>query len=613
MKKITLIKALILFFLISPVYARSDDSLCEAAKDIAKKAEELSKKDKKESLTLFIKAKRLCDRPEYDYNLGIAYWRYGAPEKAVESMYGAVSKKKNPKWLNNLSFMLIKTGKNKNDALKFAGEAYESDKNNPSYAETFIQANLYYGNEFEAVKLAKNFYEKWPSNEKISDIKNIAYEKYLTKYLTYIKNNNYEKGIAGLEKASDIIPGAARGYALSLLSSGKNEEALHAASEAEKKFKNKDEVKGLFDEISNKTVKKFYDEFQAGNEKKAIALSKNFADRYPDSKIAKETYNRILNAFINAADVSVPDSVQIVQSEKINKDSDAILASLFEKSKSDENNYDLVSDIEKNIPKTKIRNSDGVAVVIGNRRYEKYNKGIKDVVYAERDAAVMKKYLINTLGFEEENIIYHLNATSGDLRDIFGTKENRNGKLARYIREKRSDVFIYYSGHGAPGPKGDSSYLVPVDASADFIANNGYSLDLFYEQIDRLEAKSVMVVLESCFSGDSDAGPLFENISPALVKNISPVENVKNASVFCSADKNQVATWYPEKRHGMFTYFFLKGLSGNADKNKDNQISVNELYGYLSGEVKYWAGRKSNRTQTPVFKGDTKRIVAVLK
>jgi uncharacterized caspase-like protein len=154
---------------------------------------------------------------------------------------------------------------------------------------------------------------------------------------------------------------------------------------------------------------------------------------------------------------------------------------------------------------------------------------------------------------------------------------------------------------------------VPVDASADFIANNGYSLDLFYEQIDSLEAKSVMVVLESCFSGDSDAGPLFENISPALVKNISPVENVKNASVFCSADKNQVATWYPEKRHGMFTYFFLKGLSGNADKNKDNQISVNELYDYLSGEVKYWAGRKSNRTQTPVFKGDTKRIVAVLK
>ena len=592
-------------------HSHADDSLCPVAKDISKKAYGLLKTDIKESLKLFIKAQKICPEPEYDYNLSIAYWKYGAPEKAVSSMYRALEKKSYSQWENSLAFMLIKTGKDPKKALFYAKKAFKANENNPAFADTLVKANLFAGNYFEALKLADESGRKWSSNEKILASKNFVFQKYLTTYLECLKNNEYEKGVNGLKKASDIIPGAAKAFCFALFAGGKNEAALLAAKNAEKKFNGSHEVKGLFDEVIKKVARGFYDEFQSGNDKKALALSKKFSDKYPHSKIAKETYERIFNAFLNSEDVSVPASVAIAENENIKTDSDALMSSLFADNKKDEK-IDLIPDIEKNIPVTKVRNANAVAVVIGNKRYKKFNKGINDVVYAERDAAIIKKYLIKTLGFEEENIIYYLNTTSSDLRDIFGTRANRRGKLSRFVRKNESDVFIYYSGHGAPGADGRSSFLVPVDASADFVANNGYPLDLFYEQIENLGAKSIMVVLESCFSGDSASGALFKNISPALVQNISPVKKIENALVLCSADKDQVATWYPEKRHGLFTYFFLKGLSGKADKNRDKKISLKEISKYLDYEVPHWAGRKSNRTQTPVYRGDMDKVIAVL-
>jgi len=217
------------------------------------------------------------------------------------------------------------------------------------------------------------------------------------------------------------------------------------------------------------------------------------------------------------------------------------------------------------------------------------------------------------LGYKPENIIYRINQTSGDLRNIFGTRANPEGMLHRYIRDGESDVFIYYVGHGAPGPDGSSAYLVPVDAQADYIANNGYDLDHFYQVLTNLPARRITVVLDSCFSGDSAGGPLFKKISPAMLRDVRPVREIENSVVFAGADKGQVATWYTQKRHSMFTYFFLKGLGGAADIDGNNVITSGELGDYLQKEVPYYAGREANRTQTPLVMGNRSTVIAELK
>ena len=47
--------------------------------------------------------------------------------------------------------------------------------------------------------------------------------------------------------------------------------------------------------------------------------------------------------------------------------------------------------------------------------------------------------------------------------------------------------------------------------------------------------------------------------------------------------------------HGVFTYYLLKGLKGEADYNKDKSISIKEIYEYVRDNVK----RETNGAQIP--------------
>ncbi|MCD6116722.1 caspase family protein, partial [bacterium] len=172
-------------------------------------------------------------------------------------------------------------------------------------------------------------------------------------------------------------------------------------------------------------------------------------------------------------------------------------------------------DVDKTIPKVYASNRYGVAVIIGNQEYS--NRDIPDVDYAVKDAAAMKKYLINMLGYREENIIYVENAQKTDFESIFGTDTEFHGKLYNYVRPNESDIFIYYSGHGAPDLSSKKAYFMPSNSDPNYVKIYGYPLDVFYKNIDKIPAKSITVVLDACFSGGSQQGMLIKNASPMYI------------------------------------------------------------------------------------------------
>ena len=263
----------------------------------------------------------------------------------------------------------------------------------------------------------------------------------------------------------------------------------------------------------------------------------------------------------------------------------------------------LLSDIDKNLPIANVNNTNAIAVIIGNSNYA----NTKSVAYAISDAQSMKNYLINVLGFKEGNILFKENATLGDFNTLFGTKENQKGRLANTIKENISDVFIFYAGHGAPGLKDNKGYFVPVECNPNYVENSGYSLDVFYQNLAQLKAKSLTIVLDACFSGAN----VFDKISPLTIKVIDPVLTIKNAVVIASSSGTEVSTWYDEKQHGMFTYFFLKAIQDkdHSDKNKDGVLTYQELYDYVSDRnegVPYQAARIHGIEQHPTITGDMK-------
>ena len=263
----------------------------------------------------------------------------------------------------------------------------------------------------------------------------------------------------------------------------------------------------------------------------------------------------------------------------------------------------LSVDIWNNLPDTQARNPDAVAVVVGIRDY--FNPDVPNVQFAKRDATIMRRYLTDVLGYREANILPRnpdQTMTVGALKTLI------RRQLPDYLRDG-SDVLVYFSGHGAPSTGEDPhAYLVPADADPNVVTDdNAYRLNRFYadlvETAEEHDAGSLTVVLDACFTGRSGSGDmLIRQASPLTLSVENPVLAYENGTAFTASASDQLATWYPEKRHGMFTYFFLKGLKGAADADGNGQITVAELERYLTDEndgVPYWSRRIHSRPQTP--------------
>ena len=261
------------------------------------------------------------------------------------------------------------------------------------------------------------------------------------------------------------------------------------------------------------------------------------------------------------------------------------------------------SDVDINIPENKIEKPSAFAVVIGNANYQR----TKNVNYAINDAQTIKKYLIDALGYKEGNIFYIENATKSNFETYFGTEKNPQGKLYNNLQPEKSDVFIYYAGHGAPSIKDKKGYFIPVDCDPQYIEQGGYSLDLFYANLAKLPAKSITCIIDACFSG----AEIYEDISPIVVTVTNPLLQIKDCVVLSSSAGSQVSSWYNEEQHGLFTYFFLKALKDKdkSDKNKDNKLTYQEIYDYISNNVEgvpYHARKLHNVEQTPTIEGTGK-------
>lgn len=242
-------------------------------------------------------------------------------------------------------------------------------------------------------------------------------------------------------------------------------------------------------------------------------------------------------------------------------------------------------------PRRKIKHKDGYAIVIGIEKY----RDLPQVEFAERDAQVIREYLINTMGFPEENIVTLLNerALKSDLEKYFESWIKNN-------TDKDSTLFIYYAGHGAPSLKDSKAYLVPYDGDPNYPEKTCYPLDSLYTSLNKLPSKEIIVVMDSCFSGAGGRSVIAKGTRPMYISVENPVLARGNTVVVTAANEKQIASLYPEARHGLFTYFFLKGLKGEADLDSDGWIELKELFDYIKPEVTKIAHRM-NREQTPVI------------
>jgi tetratricopeptide (TPR) repeat protein len=217
------------------------------------------------------------------------------------------------------------------------------------------------------------------------------------------------------------------------------------------------------------------------------------------------------------------------------------------------------------------------AVIIGVSKYPNLPAD-RQLQFTERDAQSIYTALISPEGgnFKVENIkvLTGAKATLASVRQAIGT-------WLPSVAQGDDRVVIYFAGHGfIYGGKG---YLAPYDFNPNKIAATGYPMDELGATIGgKIHAKWKILLTDACHSGA---------ISPEDTESLNHGLSNLNQSLFSlTASRDRESSYEVaslEGGHGVFTYYLVKGLEGEADTlPQDGKVSADELAEYVHTQVR---------------------------
>jgi hypothetical protein len=257
----------------------------------------------------------------------------------------------------------------------------------------------------------------------------------------------------------------------------------------------------------------------------------------------------------------------------------------------------------KQVPPSEAFRKDAIGIVIGVEDYRYFTSA----PYADNDADLMQKYFNRVLGIEKV-FTYKDEEVSGFFFENMFHPDF--GELQKAVNEGETEIFVFYSGHGMPSKNGERVYLLPSDGRLEALSRQGYDLNNLYANLNALNAKSVTIFIDACFSGVSRASENYDLENLVAMKGVSIKPKLKqpwvdnpNFTVFTSSAFNETSLGFDASESGLFTYFVCAGLLGEADNDLDGMVTTGELKDYVIENVIETSVKIRGR-QTPRFYGN---------
>jgi WD40 repeat protein len=252
------------------------------------------------------------------------------------------------------------------------------------------------------------------------------------------------------------------------------------------------------------------------------------------------------------------------------------------------------------------RNRDDVAVIIGVENYAK----IPVAEFAGNDAKVFFDFATNVLGVPQARtkLLVDQDATRNEILKTF------SNWLKSTVIPGDSRVYVFFSGHGTSSADGLTSYLLPVDGDPSLLDDTAISRDRFWQDLSDANAASVTVFLDTCYSGVSRSGEALTPGTRGVIVRERPLAGLpSNLSVLSAASLDEVSIGLKERSHGLFSYYLMRALEGEADEpphgNGNGELTLDEIIGYVRPNVRRTA-TKDGHKQTPQLIGTKETIVA---
>jgi hypothetical protein len=245
------------------------------------------------------------------------------------------------------------------------------------------------------------------------------------------------------------------------------------------------------------------------------------------------------------------------------------------------------------------KNPRAVALIIGVDQYE----SIPRAEFAENDARTFHDYAVKALGVPSDRVML---LAGKEARRLSVEKALQNW-VKPLLAKGDSDVTVFFSGHGLASDDGRDLFLLPYDGDRSLLAQSAIRRRELVDTLLEAGAASVTMFLDTCYSGGTRGGEsLIADARPVLLvaKDGAIPDKV---TILAAAGNDQLSSNLVPAKHGLFSYFLMKGLEGDASPGQ-RSITAAQLAGYLADQIPPEAARLG-RKQVPQLLGEGDRVL----
>ncbi|MEA5572782.1 caspase domain-containing protein [Calothrix sp. UHCC 0171] len=227
-------------------------------------------------------------------------------------------------------------------------------------------------------------------------------------------------------------------------------------------------------------------------------------------------------------------------------------------------------------------------LLVGVNQYQ--DTGLPSLRYPAVDCKGLGEALtIATQRFPQKEVIIH-----HDFAPVKPIVTTVRQSLQHIVSQTRSQdtILLYFSGHGILEPNTQQAVLCMTDTQKNDLLNTGIPMQELLQILGNSSAHQQLVCLDTCHSGDmvliGGENPLsrdgenscFETTSQMLQVLRQRAAQSKGFCALLSCDRGQKSWEFPELGHGVFTYYLMRGLLGEA-ADAEGIIEADGLYKFV--------------------------------
>lgn len=202
----------------------------------------------------------------------------------------------------------------------------------------------------------------------------------------------------------------------------------------------------------------------------------------------------------------------------------------------------------------------------------------------------------------------HVRGVPGSRVRLLRDREATREEISLAVEEMASAVkpggtlWFVFIGHGAPLVDGRDGVLLGADTqqTARSLEVRGLSRGDLLKRLGEGRQARTVVVLDACFSGQTEGGALVPGLQPLV-----PVKRLPNAPqglvLLSAGGADQFAGPLPGAQRPAFSYLLLGALRGWADEDEDRRVSAQEALSYTRQAM---SRTIAGRLQVPELWGD---------